>query len=358
MADLIPWTWELSDVRAVLYAERRDTDSRLPYREQSKTRVVRLSVLADGRLGQASIYCGESEPDLVKLVNDAGADSARWGTRPDWAADHIPSANQAPEIVAREQLHALPWLESMGADEEMFTFRTRRSNGTRYHGERRDSWERLGFGGCTLARVPAGAASLPQEQPRWSGDRLLVSPWVLSGLMLEAVTRAVHSENPGRWADIPLHDPAWGPGTDIEGTHRVPFRFSAGGTWHVAADRRTSWSRGVPTTGHAGISGPVIRDLAVGPPAAETPLPALGALVLDALCVESSGAGAMVAMAIAREDTQEPVEVLWYALRHLSELLQCGRWCGPWQRGQGAWTSRWIDIERNASCLAPPTHSE
>jgi hypothetical protein len=111
----------------------------------------------------------------------------------------------------------------------------------------------------------------------------------------------------------------------------------------MPTDRVASALSGRPLTGRAGFAGPHIRDLLVAPSAAQAPWLQSATLVTSAarLAIDSaSGADALIAI-----ETDGALEAVVLRLSHLNELPARGVWCGPWQRGAGSWTSRWLLIE-------------
>ena len=247
----------------------------------------------------------------------------------------------------------MPWLTPMGEDTLVLDYDLNGSANAA-SGALREQWTRYGRGGAVLTRVPSGepvVASDPEPAP--DPTTWLFPPCVLAKLYAEPLLTGLTGGPAVTWPRVDLVDPGWDGGTDVEGTSRTPVRFTESGELRLyAVDRRAAALRGQPLTGHGGLSGPVVRDLVVGPDAAGHPLPAAATIVRDAECVASDqgGRNALIAVRLF-SDVQDKFGVL---LPRLCDLLDAGRWCGPWQRGSGAWTSRWLTLERGAlRWLAP-----
>jgi hypothetical protein len=241
-------------------------------------------------------------------------------------------------------LRGLPWAVRTGHEQIHVRYKLTSSDGRSLDGGYESEWQRLSVGGRTLARIPVDAPDAGLPFPAANGGQLLLPPWALAQMLLEPALQALASGLAGEWAAVDLIDPAWGGGTDLEGTVRTAIRFTAAGTTGARpSDRYVAAISGQPLTGHAGLAGPHVRDLVVEAGAECAPWPSHADVVTSAACLASSdglGRDALIALELGGCGGASILR-----LAHLTELLALGRWCGPWQRGAGAWTSRWLLIE-------------
>ncbi len=248
----------------------------------------------------------------------------------------------------RSQLLRLRWLTDLGAEHTNVTYSVRGFTGEVTSTTVHTHWQSLGQETDVLARIPHGAATAHCEQPRWTPERWLLPPYVLSSVLLEPIVTALTCGPAlSRWPAYRIADPAWGGGTDMEGTPRIPTVFAAQGELITRpTDRRTGWRHNLALTGHAGVSGPVVRDLVIGSTGNdEDPIPP-GRIIRQARVLSMGPAGQEPVLCLCPTDRNGRLsDVLVVSLSHISDLLDSGTWHGPWQRGAGAWVSRWLAIE-------------
>jgi hypothetical protein len=312
-------------------------------------RATRVTVVVESHIGVTTEFHGGDEPDLERLVDRCVADAVHHPVRsPLRRPDTVPTS-LVSQVPRDTELRTMSWLDTGGTEHNQVGYTIEDSNGAKVDTHFERTWQELSFEGHVLARVPPHAPSTGDGQPEWSPERLLFPPWVLSQILLGPFAEGILGTAPLRkWPAETLLDPGWGEGVDYEGTARGLVVFAEGRSLrNTPVDRLRAWTSGREPTGHAGLTGPAVRDLVVLPEAPTTdplPLPP-GSLVVEATCLARSpnGGSAVLALRLLNEDgvVQPPVVV---ETDDVADLLDAGHWRGPWQRGKGPWTSQWLVI--------------
>ncbi|MDQ0764961.1 hypothetical protein [Streptomyces canus] len=338
-------TWSLTRIDAMLSGSLPYSNGQVQYHDEQH--LLCLTVMTDDRVGKAVLPVGAGE----EQISDALLEQALLD-----AAQHVPRGKPGTGLdesdtdgsPALGDLLALDWLEEIGDSSEKVEFSVRHASGDRHRGSWQRSWVTLGKGDKPFARVPASAALNPAiAEPDTKDGEMLLPPWILGEIFLETLSAALTSqEGLAKWPSASLVDPAWGRGVDMEGTARRPVTFSRAGCWLArATDARTRLSAAGETTGHAGAGGPHIRDLVVGPNGPTAPFPRSAKMVSSGalLGIDAGGRNAVVALRTGDgSGAGERAKVVGFS--HLADLMDSGSWCGPWQRGPGPWTSRWLAV--------------
>jgi hypothetical protein len=336
-------SWELACATVRAERCRHPHDAAPAVRERYAEHVTRLTVLTGPNIGVATQFHGADGPDLDDLAERAVASVAPTQRDP---VHRTSAAMRSPgEIPDRTDLRAMAWLQDIGGERTRVDCTVEDSSGSKIDTCVTEAWRDAGVHGHLVARVPAGAPISEDERPEWTPRRLLFAPWVLSQILLEPIMNGLVGCAPlRRWPAEILIDPGWGGGVDCEGTPRRPTVLTAHRRLQTAPlDRLRAWTTGREVTGHAGFTGAVVRDLVVLPaqPVALAVPP--GTLVVEAACLarDIDGASAMLALsALAADGGLLPA--VRTELGDITDLLDAGQWCGPWQRGHGPWTSHWL----------------
>lgn len=345
------YSWEL--LRANTRSERRryPGKGRTGLHELYAERATRVTVVIESGIGVSTEFHGTDEPCLEHLIDRAVANTEHNPVRlalrrPDCEVTEVmtPRVSNVPRST---DLRGMPWLHDSGSERTRVDYSIEDSSGETVNAHFVQAWSDLGFKGHILARAPMSALSTDDKQPVWTPERLLFSPWVLSQILLEPLLSGILGTAPLRkWPTENLIDPGWGEGVDYDGTVRTLTVFTEGRTLRSAPlDRLHAWSSGREPTGHAGLTGPIVRDLVVLPEESTAQTLPSGTLVAEATCLAPSANGSSTVLALRllnRNDTVLPPAII--ELDDVVDLLDVGHWCGPWQRGMGPWTSRWLVI--------------
>lgn len=341
------YSWEL--LRADMRSERLryPGETRSGLRESYAARATRVTVVVESRIGVFTQFHGAGEPDLEQLIDRAVAGAERNLARsPRRTSDKVTTL-PVDDLPRDADLRALAWLHDTGSERTRIDCTIENSSGTKIDTCFEAAWREFSCNGHVMARAPTGTATVNDRQPQWAPERLLFAPWVLSHILLEPFMGGILGTAPLRkWPAETLVDPGWGAGVDYEGTARRQVVFTHGASLlNTPSDRVRAWTSGRESTGHAGFSGPVVRDLVVLPtkPTAHT-LPS-GTLVAEATCLarrDDSGSTVLGLSLLNENGTILPPVIA--ELDDVSDLLNAGEWRGPWQRGKGPWTSRWLVI--------------
>lgn len=344
--------WDI--LRLVAVAEHTDAPSTgsSDTVERRTERITRVSVVAESRCGSAMAFHGPDDADLDALISQAVHNAATGPIRPtDSASDKRTAAPVINGIPDHADLVALSWLEPGGTDHQHVDYTRQQSTGFVAKADHAETWHRQSIAGYPVGRVPEGASLIEARRPSHDPSCWLIPPIVLSQLLLDPLLNAVTGRAQlRRWPSDSLVDPAWGGGQDYEGTPRLPTVLAHHGALiTLAADRRSAWARGTQPTGHSGLGGAVIRDLVmIGRCPAMNTLPP-GAIVAQATRMASGLCGDDTMFALRtlnpRGIAEEPALI---TVRDVADLLDAGTWCGPFQRGLGPWTSRWLAIGTTA----------
>ncbi|HZB50141.1 MAG TPA: hypothetical protein VE547_13695 [Mycobacteriales bacterium] len=305
--------------------------------------LTRVSVEVAGRRGSVVQVHGPDPVDLPPLV-DAAVSAAAAAETPAGRtipAVHPPPADRRPR---RRELCSLGWLTPGPVERKDVRF-SRDTGAGHDEGGWSSHWRTLLLQSRPAARVPVDAPVLAGGTPAVDPGRLLLPPHVLSQLLSEPLTAALLGiTSLRRWPRAALRDPAWEGGADYEGTPRRPVCFAVDGALCTGpADRATAARDHRLSTGHAGVGGPLVRDLVVDGGDAG-PLPA-GLPVIEGTCLSRGADGRNPVFGLRTAALGgRPAETLTVALDDVADLLDCGQWCGPWQRGAGSWTSRWLTM--------------
>lgn len=171
--------------------------------------------------------------------------------------------------------------------------------------------------------LPAIEACPYERSAAW-----LCSPLALAGLLIP------HLPPPGpECSDLGIVDRGHGPPTDHDGAARQ----AAPGAWPA----------------HTGLTGAPEHFDAYLPPAQPRRSPAD-----DAVCVIASArwmpAGpntAILTIAPSMRSDTRPVQSLLAQIHRPREMLAAGQWVNPVQRGEGPWSSAWLELPDPASAL-------
>lgn len=344
-------SWRLLRASATTTRTMHRQSGRLGFTEETDFRAARLTVVVQGRLGAAAaVHSKEVRPDIASLVEEATL-AARNGAPlpPCPAPGQSDTAYQAAtgSVPQRSWLRALPWLEPLGEEQVRIASETRDHTGASSLQNSGEHWLTTGIGSTVLARIPADAQVMHMARPAHDDARWLLSPYVLSQVLLQPLLQALTRQCPLRkWPPCDILDPAWGGTTDFEGTPRAPTCFVRGSQVLVLpADMERAGREKRAPTGHSGLSGIVLRDLVVrGTGTHDTHLPA-GVVVGEGTCVAMAEDGASAVVALSPlSDAGEILRPAFRALPNIFDLISIGKWCGPWQRGAGPWTSPWLSI--------------
>ncbi|MFE7114112.1 hypothetical protein ACFU99_01635 [Streptomyces sp. NPDC057654] len=307
-------------------------------------RATRVTVTVHGRLGTATAHHGPTPPDLDTLIQQAIRRAAHGPQQP---AARGAAPQPAPPALAPGDLRGLSWLQASGTHTQHITTSVESSTGNHRHTALSYRWHELSSGRHLLARIPPGAPEHTGPPPAHDRAHWLIPPHALSQVLLQPILNALTGRTRlDHWPHTSLSDPAWHRGTDYEGTPRTPTTFADHGTLRThVTDRATAWTHRTHSSGHSGLSGPVVRDLVLAPEHPPQPLPATATLVVAAalLACGPHGNNPVISLRPLGDDgTPQPPALI--TPRHLAAFLDHGQWCGPWQRGAGPWTSPWLMI--------------
>lgn len=340
--------WELLHVTGVTRVDRQipDGDATTTVRRCETFQLQRLSLLRDDRLGIATAIGEPSGADLSGLIARAIEDAKGGPRHPGQGLVTRQPGLASPPAPVEPLMQALPWLADVGEDSVDVSYRIWSPDSGPVPGGIHERWRVAGLGEAPCGRVPEGAPRSTDPPPAWDPSVWLFPPWALAQLLLEPVSTALVA-GAEHWPRFDVRDPGWGGGVDMEGVPRLPRTLVRDGRPKlVIADRRRAWHAGGTPTGHAGISGPVIRDLLVGD-AGSRPLPAAGAVVTDVTRLDGDHRWGPAHLAVQLSSYDLDVRtVAFAAFECLADLIDHGQWCGPWQRGKGSWTSRWLAVEQ------------
>ncbi|WP_137816935.1 hypothetical protein [Gandjariella thermophila] len=316
-----------------------------------------MSVVVQSRLGVAALVHADEHVDLNTLITQAVLDAARGRKNTTVSSAPVTNIRSAiEEIPNPDCMRTLPWLAEFGNERQTIEYRIDRGSASTLSHTIENRWTDFAIANRPLARAPTGAPPAKANMPRHHSSCWLIPPIVLSQLFLEPIMNGLTGRGTLRkWPHVRLLDPAWGGGIDLDGHPRTPTIFAHHNRLLTKpTERRQAWTEGQPQTGHAGIAGAHIRDLLVA--ADEPPDEALppGTVVMDGRCLAAGHDGRDALVALELRDpagsTQRPRAVI---LNDLTDLLDLGTWHGPWQRGLGPWTSRWLAIGEPQRCLRP-----
>lgn len=342
------YSWEILKLVARTERQWPTPQGQAVVREHHDERATRVCVIVDSHCGVATAFHGPEGADVNELIDLAVLDAAR---HPAKATSSEPTGGPSPlppvDTPVRADLMGLSWLAKSGKQHLRIEYSLDRADEPSLNVATDEHWRDLTVDGYPVARVSVDAPTIAMERPEWDPACWLIPPHVLSQLMMEPMLNAIVGRSRLRkWPAGTLFDPGWGGGFDYEGNARLSTVFSQAGTLLMrATDRRTAWAHGLSSTGHAGLTGPVVRDLVVaGNRPADDAMPP-GTLVAGATCLAREDDGRSPVLGLRLVDKAggalPPVVV---TLDDLADLLDAGNWHGPCQRGIGPWTSRWLAI--------------
>jgi hypothetical protein len=251
--------------------------------------------------------------------------------------------DHAEAAWAQEDFELPGWLSPSRSEHEETAYTITSSTGADFAEHIDQRWTGLEHDGVLTGWVPEGAAVRTGMRPEANGDFVLLSPWVLSQLLLDDVVRGLVTGQES-WPHVTITDPARFAATDMDGTSRCSVCFVAGGRLKARpANLAAGLRSGHPLTGHGGLSGTVVRELSVVPGSG----PASRVLVNGVIARSATavpGRCDRTLLVLDLSGSSRPRRMVLALPGSVLTLLDHGRWCGPVLRGRGGWISQWLAV--------------